>query len=497
MLLPLLLSALLATSSASCGDGPGFWCMSCENVEQCSFLLDGMLAICQSMGLLTGDVCASNGPLPTRSTDRPDLSESTTMPVLIAETVPRDYPEPGTDDPFREYTDSPTEAPTADEYIYDSNERVGPTEARRNTAPTPTESRKDLEEEIQRPEGWDIKAAPIEEWTGPTKTCTIFGDPHLVTYDGKEYSFQGECSYVLSMDGGKKRSWIIYGQFMECGPDVSCLTSVTLYYDRSYLMLDRGWTANYQGSNVRLRLGENIYAGGAAILFDGLYTIVTLPNKMKVYWNGLRNFHIVKPDDGVLTSIGLCGNADGNRENDWIPRNAQPDPETGVVAGVDFYQFIDSWKIDRSGICPGSRATSVAEVCKGETKGREVCKKIFSGFSLNKCKAGIGGDWWVEQCTLDWCGAQSIANVATQSAREMWAHEKAAECNALAAFVKHCGLTKVDEINEFWWRGMSECPSMNVTQQYTLLDGIAPWDPEYDGWGGQRGGDGPEALDAM
>ena len=22
---------------------------------------------------------------------------------------------------------------------------------------------------------------------------------------------------------------------------------------------------------------------------------------MKVYWNGLRNFHIVKPDDGILT----------------------------------------------------------------------------------------------------------------------------------------------------------------------------------------------------
>lgn len=466
--------------------------MSCENVEQCSFLLDGMLAICQSMGLLTGNTCSSNMAPPTNSATTLPITEATTeIPMRrIMTTAPPviggyPNPKPKTDDPFREYTEEVTEEATAGEYVYDSNEREGPTEARRNTVATESQE-EEVAVEVERPEGWDIKAAPIEEWTGATKTCTIFGDPHLITYDGKEYSFQGECSYVLSMDAGRKRSWIIYGQFMECGPGVSCLTSVTLYYDRSYLMLDRGWTANYQGSNVRLRLGENIYAGGAAIFFDGLYMIVTLPNKMKVYWNGLRNFHIVKPDDGILTSIGLCGNADGNKENDWIRRNA---PAT--ITRVDFYEFVDSWKIDRSNLCPGSKQTSVDTVCKGETKGREVCDKIFSGFSLSKCKAGIGSEWWVEQCTLDWCGAQNIANL------EMWAHEKAAECNALAAFVKHCGLTKVDEINEFWWRGMAECPSMNVTQEFTLLDGVAPWDPEYEGWGGQRGGDGPEALDAM
>lgn len=41
-----------------------------------------------------------------------------------------------------------------------------------------------------------------------------------------------------------------------------------------------------------------------------------------------------------LFSIGLCGDADGNKENDWIPRNA---PDT--ITGVDFYQFVDSWKV--------------------------------------------------------------------------------------------------------------------------------------------------------
>ena len=60
------------------------------------------------------------------------------------------------------------------------------------------------------------------QWVCTTKecsgTCSVFGDPHYTTYDGKWFRFGGRCTYILSEDHcGKTGSFRIQAENVKCG----------------------------------------------------------------------------------------------------------------------------------------------------------------------------------------------------------------------------------------------------------------------------------------
>ena len=57
------------------------------------------------------------------------------------------------------------------------------------------------------------------------------------------YLPQGECTYLLAMDASEG-SWFIYGRFIKCGSDGTCLDSIVVYVGGYPLELLRGWVIN-------------------------------------------------------------------------------------------------------------------------------------------------------------------------------------------------------------------------------------------------------------
>lgn len=69
--------------------------------------------------------------------------------------------------------------------------------------------------------------------------CEGWGDPHYKTFDGRFYSHQGECTYVLMQEISPKHHLTIYIDNVNCDPQesVSCPRSIIVSYNNLVITL--------------------------------------------------------------------------------------------------------------------------------------------------------------------------------------------------------------------------------------------------------------------
>ncbi|KAK0072511.1 hypothetical protein PV326_014394, partial [Microctonus aethiopoides] len=196
--------------------------------------------------------------------------------------------------------------------------------------------------------------------------CTVFGDPHYRTFDGKFFSFKGPCKYQLVND---------------CvGHTFSIRVTNDARSTRS-----SAWTKTIalKVGDLRVNLGQKmrIKVNGVKINYPYI-----LPNKLeinrtadtilvsthigvKILWDGISFIEVSAPAVYRGKLCGLCGNFNSRTKDDFTTRRGRliQDP----------YPFGQSWAVGSKKACSKPRPIDPDKTCRSREDHRRLTQNMM------------------------------------------------------------------------------------------------------------------------
>ncbi|CAF0928390.1 unnamed protein product, partial [Brachionus calyciflorus] len=304
-------------------------------------------------------------------------------------------------------------------------------------------------------------------------SCSCFGDPHCTTFDGGKFDFMGQCKYDLvttECNGNKLPADLIPFSVKQkqerrgTGPNANKVSYIRFVeinvFGNQYSLLKS--TNNRLSFTVNGKAMTNSYKDD----FNGLRVYVSAGNivfatdfGLMVKWNGVHKAEVTLCNYYSKYVCGLCGNADGNRTNDFVDRNNRLVDTSSKDYYTRFFNWGSKWRVPDDTV-DGSQ---LDECVPEKDPGKPEPINCVNDYSTSKWCGLIkdrNGPWrscilslsdeilnnLYDSCMFDMCALEGNSTAQNEY-----------KCKAYEELTDKC-YESISSLSQINWRTLAGCP---------------------------------------
>uniref|UniRef100_G1M818 Zonadhesin n=1 Tax=Ailuropoda melanoleuca TaxID=9646 RepID=G1M818_AILME len=277
-----------------------------------------------------------------------------------------------------------------------------------------------------------------------TATCTVYGDPHQITFDGRHFSFTGKCTYILAQSCGNSTEPFFRVAAKNEGrgqESMSILSKIYVTLSKVTITLLGGRRVLVGDQQVTL---PAIPSKGIFLASSGRFVELQTVFGLRVRWDGDQQLFMSK-------TLWLFGNYDGDSSND----NRKPDGSP--AQDVELPRGHVGWVRSRCQKNPAN-PPSCNRGFLSSLSALQFCGRLMDTHgAFEACLPHLKASVFLKNCVFDMCKFQRLQSVL---------------CAHMAALTEICqdaGYTVKP------WRGPEFCPlTCPPNSRYTLCAKLCP-----------------------